>query len=139
MPKTKTDYLKTVMYKIVCNDITIKDVYVGSTTSFTHRKSTHKTASKGERSKFYQFIRDNGGWDNFSMILIEEYPCKTSLEKLARERYWIEKLGPTLNSRMKILVIQKKKRKIERQNINVDVVQHTKERIGRIMKIQTNI
>ena len=99
MPKTKTDYSLTVMYKITCRDLSIKDLYVGSTTNFTKRKSAHRSVVKGtmEKTKFYKFVRDNGGWDNWDMILIEKFPCEDSLEKLARERYWIEKLGATLN------------------------------------------
>ena len=41
MPKTKTDYSKTVIYKIQhIEDESL--VYVGSTTNFTKRKSHHK-------------------------------------------------------------------------------------------------
>jgi hypothetical protein len=38
MPKTIIDYSKCVMYKIVCNDLEITDIYVGHTTNFTRRK-----------------------------------------------------------------------------------------------------
>ena len=38
MPKENIDYSKTIIYKIVCKDINIKDCYVGSTTNFTNRK-----------------------------------------------------------------------------------------------------
>ena len=47
--------------------------------------------------KVYQVIRNNGGWDNWSMILIENYPCNNKLEAEQRERYWIETLQATLN------------------------------------------
>jgi hypothetical protein len=40
MPKTTIDYSKTVIYKIVCNDLDVKDIYIGSTTEFTKRKCT---------------------------------------------------------------------------------------------------
>ena len=43
MPKRIIDYQKTVMYKIVCNDLNIiKSLYVGHTTDFTNRKRQHK-------------------------------------------------------------------------------------------------
>ena len=45
----------------------------------------------------YQFIRENGGWDNFDMILIEEYECENRLQAEQRERYWIETLKAELN------------------------------------------
>ena len=45
MPSKAIDYSKTVIYKIVCNDLNITDLYVGSTTQFTKRKNSHKTSS----------------------------------------------------------------------------------------------
>ena len=81
MPRLKTDYSKTVIYKIVCNDLEIKDYYVGHTTDFTRRKSCHKCACCNENSrdynfKVYQMIREYGGWNNWTMIEIEKFPCK---------------------------------------------------------------
>ena len=33
MPRIAMDYNKTIMYRIVCNDLEIKDCYVGHTTA----------------------------------------------------------------------------------------------------------
>ena len=103
MPKTKTDYSKTVIYKIVCNDLNVKDIYVGSTIDFTRRKSNHKNQSayvngKQYNYKLYQFIRNNGGWDNWSMIEIEKFPCNDKREAETRERYYYELLNANLNT-----------------------------------------
>jgi hypothetical protein len=103
MPRKMIDYSNTVIYKIVSNDLNIRDFYVGSTTEFTKRKCGHKSTctninSKNYNLKLYQFIRDNGDWENWSMILIEMYPCVNHLESLQRERYWCENLNATLNS-----------------------------------------
>jgi hypothetical protein len=102
MPSKSIDYSKTVIYKIVCNDLLITDIYVGSTTRFTLRKNRHKSAcnssAKASEFKVYKIIRDNGGWDNWSMIQIEEFPCVNGNEARARERYWYERLNPTLNA-----------------------------------------
>jgi hypothetical protein len=102
MPRKEIDYSKTVIYKIVCDDLNVTDNYVGSTTDFRKRKSTHKSIcnnpnSKDYNRKIYQTIRDNGGWDNWTMIEIEKYPCTDNNEALARERYWVEKLNSSLN------------------------------------------
>jgi hypothetical protein len=91
------------MYKIVSNDLNIRDCYVGSTTEFTKRKWNHKSDctninSKKYNFKVYQFIRDNVNWVNWSMILIEMFQCVNHLECLQRERYWCEHLNATLNS-----------------------------------------
>jgi hypothetical protein len=98
----KKDYSNTVIYKIVCNDENIKDVYVGTTTNFKNRKSCHKSNCNNEKRaeynyNIYKFIRNNNGWDNFSMTLIENFPCNNSLEAHERERYHYDILNCTLN------------------------------------------
>jgi hypothetical protein len=103
MPRQKVNYSNTMMYKIVSNDLNILDCYVGSTTDFTKRKYGHKSDCaninrKHYNFKVYKFIRDNGDWHNWSMVLIEMYPCTNHLESLQRERYWCENLNATLNS-----------------------------------------
>ena len=103
MPKKEVDYSKTIIYKIVCNDLKIKDCYVGHTTDFIKRKSCHKKRTLEEKDKVYQFIRENGDWNNWSMIEIEKYPCKNSNEARAKERYWYEELKATLNSQLPIV------------------------------------
>ena len=103
MPKTSINFSKTVIYKICCNDATITDIYIGHTTNLGRRKYEHKSHCNNDKSKSYnlkqyEFIRKNGGWDNWSLIQIEEYPCENVNEARARERYWIEELKATLNS-----------------------------------------
>jgi predicted GIY-YIG superfamily endonuclease len=103
MPKQDMDYSKTIIYKIVCNDLSIEEVYVGHTTSWKQRKSQHKQSIynknvKGFVSKKSTFIREHGGWDNWDMIEVEKFPCNDKQEALARERYWYEKLHAKLNT-----------------------------------------
>ena len=95
------DYSKTIIYKLVCNDVSITDCYVGHTTNFNTKKSNHKKECNNcDNPKYnqyiYEFIRKHGEFDNWSMILIEKYPCKDVNEALKRERYWIETLKPTM-------------------------------------------
>lgn len=102
MPKKVMDYSKCVIYKIVCKDLTVTDCYVGHTTNFTQRKKGHKNAcncetNKNHNLKVYQTIRANGGWEEWSMIEIEKFPCKDFNEATARERYWYEQLNSKLN------------------------------------------
>ena len=54
MPKTIIDYSKCIMYKIVCNDLEITDIYVGSTTAFTKRKCGHKTSCNNKTNKSHK-------------------------------------------------------------------------------------
>jgi len=102
MPRKQIDYSKTVMYKIVCKDKSVKDMYVGSTTAFANRKYNHKhRCYNKENSKhhleLYKTIRRNGHWENWNMILIEKYPCADKLEQAKREIYWGNKLHANLN------------------------------------------
>lgn len=101
MPRKAKNYSKVYIYKIVCKDINIKECYVGHTTNFTNRKHIHKHDSVSKKAKVYQFIRENGGWDNWDMILIEICDFgEEGNELMARrkEREWQETLNATLNS-----------------------------------------
>jgi hypothetical protein len=103
MPKTPIKYSSTILYKLCCKDLNIKDLYVGHTTNFTKRKHNHKGRCCNENDKsyhfkVYQFIRDNGGWENWELIEIEKCNFNDENEAKARERYWIETLNSSLNS-----------------------------------------
>ena len=102
MPRSPVNYDNTHFYKIVCKDINISDCYIGHTTDFTKRKSKHKGICNTPQNRnynmpVYQFIRDNGGFDNFDMVLISTERCENSLEARKREREYVEQLGATLN------------------------------------------
>ena len=97
-----TNYSKAVIYKIVCKDVSITNLYVGSTCEMRNRKCHHKRESNNSQRKYqyklYGMIEENGGWDNWDMIMIEQYPCENKLQKEKRERYWIEELKADLNT-----------------------------------------
>ena len=103
MPKTQADYTNTIIYKLCCKNPTITDIYIGHTTNFRQRKNQHKTSCCNENDKkynqyVYQFIRQNGGWDNWTMIQIQEHKLQNKREAESTEHHWIEKLSATLNS-----------------------------------------
>jgi len=102
MPKVEADYSNLVIYKICCKDPTVNDIYIGHTTNFVKRKYQHSRSylncnSHEHYKKLYVFMRDNGGWENWSMLQVEEFKCNTKREAEAREHFWIERLGATLN------------------------------------------
>jgi hypothetical protein len=108
MPRKEIDYSQTIIYKIVCNDLNITDCYVGHTTSFKDRKRSHKSRCiKNYPFFIYKTINNNLGWDNWSMIEIEKYPCNNSNEARARERFWYEELSAKLNTKCPTLNIEK--------------------------------
>jgi hypothetical protein len=90
--------MKYTFYKICCLDTNITDTYVGSTKNFRLRKWQHKQNSKNNNFKLYQFIRENGGWDNFNMIPIKEVECETKLQAIIIEEEIRCELKANLNS-----------------------------------------
>jgi hypothetical protein len=99
MPKTPINYQNGLIYKIVCKDNSIKDLYVGSTTNFKQRKYDHNTRCNSVKptQHVHQFIIDSGGWDNWDMVLVKYFPCDNKLELLKEERTQYDLLGGTLN------------------------------------------
>ena len=96
------NYGNSMIYKLCCKDPNITDIYIGSTTNFSRRKAEHKRKSNDENNKEYnyykyQFIRDNGSFQNWDMILIENVNVHNKRDLLKIERKWIDELKPSLN------------------------------------------
>ena len=103
MPKKEIDYSKSIIYKIVCKDPEVKECYVGSTTDLTRRRQGHKNTCNNVNDKrsdlyVYRFIRENGGFDNWEVVKIEDYPCENREDLHKRERYNLETLKASLNT-----------------------------------------
>lgn len=95
------DYQNGRIYKIV-NDIKPNELYCGSTVApLCVRLGRHRSDSKVEKNqsrRFYQFVRELGGWHLFRIVLVENYPCNNKEELHAREEYWRKGLKATLNT-----------------------------------------
>jgi predicted GIY-YIG superfamily endonuclease len=87
-------------YYIYClHNENVPEYYVGHTVDLNQRWHKHKNTCKKKNYKVYQYIRDNGGIDNFKMEVLYETYC--SLEEAAKlERYYTELLGATLNTQV---------------------------------------
>jgi len=110
MGRKASDYTKTIIYKIKCNDESVLDFYVGHTTNYPKRKYNHKSElEQGNKAKLYEMIRANGGWKNWTMIEVEVYPCNSSTEAHIREEYWRETLQATMNTYKAYLTEEKAK------------------------------
>jgi hypothetical protein len=88
---------KAVIYKLFCNDETIKDIYVGSTVNFYGRVHQHKTLCKKNTLPLYNFINQHGGFSNWKFEIIDEFIAYGRKQILQKERYWYNELKPTLN------------------------------------------
>jgi len=103
MPRGTVDYSNGLIYKLCCKDPNVKDMYVGSCTNFRKRKYGHKAFCNNENDKSYnhykyQFIRENGGWDNWEMVLIENYNATDKRDLERKEEEIRKQLGATLNT-----------------------------------------
>ena len=124
MPSKAINYDYTHFYKIVCKDLDITNMYIGHTTDFASRKSKHKQSCLNDTNKVkhnylvYRFIRENGGWDNWDMILIETRRCENKLDALRTERDFIERLGSTLNRSIPTRLAHERNKAYYEQNRN---------------------
>lgn len=85
------NYNESIIYKITCKNAEIKDTYFGSTTRFTVRKHNHKVncVDMPDR-RLYKTINENGGWDNWTMVPLEQFPCENRMALNIREQFWID-------------------------------------------------
>jgi acetolactate synthase regulatory subunit len=57
----------------------------------------HNENTSGYNYNVYKFIRNNGGFDNWSMIMVERVECDNKIDLIKRERHYIDLLKPSLN------------------------------------------
>jgi predicted GIY-YIG superfamily endonuclease len=82
MPHKPIDYSKTVIYYFYYNNDLL---YIGHTTDFRSRKTSHKSCCFNEKSKSYQiklykYIRDNNiNWNDIRWECVN-YPCNNKNE-----------------------------------------------------------
>jgi len=97
------NYNQARIYKITCNLPTINEIYIGSTADYearciNHRHDCYNLNHPRYGFKVYNYIRTNGGFGNFTIDVIEHYPCANKTAMRIREQYWIDKYKPTLNT-----------------------------------------
>eukprot|EP01080_Neovahlkampfia_damariscottae_P003285 gene3285-5726_t len=81
----------------------VSEFYIGSTQNVNERKRCHRASCKNTQNKnrnlyLSQFIKKNGGFENWDMIVLKDaiFTKKHELRKFEREEF--EKLKPKLNS-----------------------------------------
>jgi len=154
------NYKNSSIYKLCCKDTDIKDIYVGSTTNFKRRKTQHKSSCNKQgniayNNYVYQFIRENGGFNNWDMVEICKYSCDNKRELHTEERRHLELLGAKLNkvipsrtkkeyyenNKQEIAVYQKEYRKNNKQEIaeqNKQYRKNNKEIINKKKRVKTD-
>ena len=109
------------IYKIV-SKIDRTKIYVGSTWNFTRRKSEHKSDCYNKNSKkynttLYKYIRENGGWNEFELSIIECKNYDSSRERTIAEQYYINLYGGIENLLNGQDAVENKDQRIEKINI----------------------
>jgi hypothetical protein len=137
MKEKPVDYSATLIYKITCKDPTITDLYVGHTTNFVQRREQHKQCSVKKSSKLYNVIRNNGGWTNWTMEIVNFFNCKNLNEAKTKEQEYFVDLNATLNS---IEPMPNKKEKVIKiKKINIKKIKIKPIQIKRPQKENLNI
>ena len=96
------DIYDYVFYKIISKDKNIVSFYVGSTADWNVRKREHERACNKESCnnhnyKVYQFMRENGGWNNFEMVELGSLNNLNEWQARMTEQMYIDDLQPDLN------------------------------------------
>ena len=94
----KVDYQKTIIYKLCCKDPNITEIYVGHSTDYKSRNQRHRYNSNNTNQYIYRFIRETGGYENWSMIKLYNFPCDSKREAEAEECKIMIELNATLNT-----------------------------------------
>jgi hypothetical protein len=114
---SEDDIIVAIMYKICPKNKATHFCYVGHTTNFAARKRQHmrnttcETDKKHYHLKHYETIRNNGGWDEWEMVEIEKFTCKTKLEARIREQELIQEHNANLNTLNAFITEEERKQK----------------------------
>jgi len=94
-----------------------ENIYVGYTKDLAKRLKYHKDKSKETPGRLvYKYVLENGGWDNFELIVLCECDEKN---KNILEQYFMDELKPTLNMSRSI-VLPQKERSAKYYNENIE-------------------
>ena len=80
------NYEKTWVYKIECKDPTVKHTYVGHTTSSLSAIKSRIKKQLNQKKCGFLYIRENGGWDNWVLTKVEDFPCSNGEKAYLRTK-----------------------------------------------------
>lgn len=97
-------------YEIKCLNPEITENYIGHTKNFIRRKWEHHSRYKtGVNWKLYNTIAINGGWDNWTMVIINTQLLSSKLDACKYEQLLIDERKTTLNVDSAFATDEKKK------------------------------
>ena len=115
------DKIFGIIYLIKHKTDDTKNVYVGSTNDLKKRIKSHKCSCNNEKNKcyninLYQYIRENGGFNQYEFIILECYVCNFKYELYDREDDYIKMYDNNLNQVRAYLTDEEHKEKINEKN-----------------------
>lgn len=107
---------KYIIYSLGSLEDGKDDIYIGSVIGSyeelnirmqKHRAGVNNPKDKGYNQLVHKYIRNNGGFfkhgdEKTNYSIIEFFKSKYNFERLERQKYWIKRLGATLNSQVPI-------------------------------------
>jgi hypothetical protein len=98
-------YENGVIYMIKHKTDETKEYYIGSTKDFKARCCEHKSDCNNQNRKqynykLYKYIRENGSWNEWEIILLYDYPCKNRNELHLEEKRAVKEYKSTLNTQV---------------------------------------
>ena len=67
--------------------------YIGCTKDLAGRIAVHKTyCNQGKKRNIYDKMNENGGWNAYDVIVLEEFVCMNRTDAERVENKWIQKL-----------------------------------------------
>jgi len=103
--------IKNIKFYILskANDIYMKgELYIGKSEDINTRFSSHYNNFDKKNEKVYKYIRENGGFDNFVMTIINEHVYMGTEKQIrvlvaTQERLYIDEYNATLNTSRPII------------------------------------
>ncbi len=109
------------VYKLYCDGV--DGFYIGSSFDMKDRKRCHKSNCNNPKSKdydlkVYQYIRANGGFDNWKFEILETAIFENKNALRIREQHYKNLLIPSLNDRDAYITEEEKQEKQRNYNKN---------------------
>jgi hypothetical protein len=100
------------IYKLCCKDPNVEECYVGKTKDYLQRKCSYKSKSVDSQQQVYKCIRENKGWSNWRMCILEQFEDYDDDKIEERKQYWREQL----NAKVETNTIFKPKKETKKRN-----------------------
>lgn len=87
------NYQNSVIYMICCDDLNVRKFFMMYTTNVQNTSCLFKANcihnyAQSYYSPMYRYIRNHGGYENWSIVIVEEFPCDDLIDLRERTFYW---------------------------------------------------